>query len=166
MIYMSIVIINKPDKAAEMLRYMSLIREVSQNGGYAWRTYDTQFRIRLAVYPAPWSVINQDLWNRCFPVHIIGKESSVETQVSNSTYKVPSAAQPSKGKCINFNSGLCTFPNCKFLHVCSVCGLGHSKVNCMKFDPVSFNRGRGAFRRPQGRGFGSFRRNYGRGYYR
>ena len=53
MIFMSIVIINKPDKAAEMLRYMSLIREVSQNGGYAWRTYDTQFRIRLAVYPAP-----------------------------------------------------------------------------------------------------------------
>ena len=32
--------------------------------------------------------------------------------------------------CINFNENVCTYPNCKFMHVCSWCGDSHPRSVC------------------------------------
>ena len=67
------------------------------------------------------------------------------------------------GRCVDFNASSWTFQNCKYVYVCSECGLGYALVYCIKPDTVLLNRGIVVFRRPHGRGFSSFRTNYGRG---
>ena len=55
-----------PQKTAELIQYMALIRAAAyRQGGFAWRSYDEQFRIRQAAFPVSWGSINHDLWLRC-----------------------------------------------------------------------------------------------------
>ncbi|KAH3804046.1 hypothetical protein DPMN_132323 [Dreissena polymorpha] len=45
---------------------MYTIREAaSKRAGFAWRSYDVQFRLRQEVSPASLVEINTDLWWRC-----------------------------------------------------------------------------------------------------
>jgi hypothetical protein len=53
-----------PDKAPELLKYVSIIREAAQKfPGYGWREYDKQFRMRQAYSPSKsWASIDGELW--------------------------------------------------------------------------------------------------------
>lgn len=35
-----------------------------------------------------------------------------------------------RGACFAFNEGKCSFPYCRFEHVCSICGGEHRKTAC------------------------------------
>ncbi len=65
--FTSIYLERYPEKAQQMLKYMSNIRLAAKRAsGFGWRFYDEQFRLRLARFPdTPWSSINQDLWLTC-----------------------------------------------------------------------------------------------------
>lgn len=166
-IFMSLVIVRKPEQAPEMLRYMFLIREVSQGGHFAWQVYDSQFRLRQSMHPTAWSVINSDLWNRCvIPViPVIPAETSLTFGSSGSNGFASATQSSARGPCYKFNDhGYCQYnKDCKFQHSCQICGLGHGKVNCPRGYTSSVNPSRGVFRGSQGRGSRFFKRTYGRG---
>ncbi|KAH3785215.1 hypothetical protein DPMN_163300 [Dreissena polymorpha] len=112
---MAVYIVHHKDEAPSLLKYMFNIREPNKQIGLAWRTYDVQFRLRQEVSPAPWALINTDLWWRC----------------SLSRDNVPSSSETVRGRtgnsypCIDFNKGSCAWPVCRFAHVCSRCGAYH-----------------------------------------
>lgn len=169
-VYMSVYLKKYPGKAGEMLQYMSLIRECSRRqGGYAWRSYDEQFRLRQSMFPSSWSAVNQDLWLRCMSTRDISND--------------PLVVQKPIGKCFEYNKGHCPWPSCKYSHSCTACGQAHPHIYCpssMLDKPfngynswqnnVQSNRGinrqgNNSFR-SRGRGF-RFNRHFTRGpYYR
>lgn len=148
-VFMSVFIKVNPSKANEMLQYMSLIRECAhRQGGYAWRTYDEQFRVRQASNPAPWSSINQDLWLRCMSLR------DTTPQVVHTPHGV------NRTKCLDFNQGRCHWSNCKFSHSCSNCGLGHARIYCQNANkPIDGNSNQFQFKSDgfRTRGNNSFR---------
>lgn len=122
LIFMSIYIKEHPNKVGEMIQYMSLIREAAQRqGGYSWRLYDEQFRIRQAVSPGSWGSLNQDLWLRCMSIK---DQASVQPQM----------VQQKSNTCNDYNQGHCYWFNCKYQHKCSNCGQLHPKVNCFSIE--------------------------------
>ena len=122
-IFTAIMIVKHKDQAPDLLKYMFTIREAAaRQGGFAWRAYDEQFRLRQASGFSSWAVINNDLWWRCM---IVG--SNVPTKVAT----VP-AHSPRPHPCMDFNKGLCSWPNCRFAHVCMGCGGAHAVSICPK----------------------------------
>lgn len=98
-----------PDQTQDLLHYMFVIREAAQrHGGFFWRTYDEQFRLRQSSQFMPWSQLNADLWLRCF--------SDVAKVQARADIDVPKTTPP---PCIDFNKGYCKWKNCRYPHVCS-----------------------------------------------
>ncbi|XP_052818050.1 uncharacterized protein LOC128244073 [Mya arenaria] len=121
-IYMSIYIQANPSKASELLQYMWTIRECAgRQGGLAWRSYDEQFRLRQAFEPSSWAHINTDLWWRC----MLMPAAATPAPSPRGTFPSRMARV-----CHFFNMGSCTWPNCRFRHICSSCGQGHSASVC------------------------------------
>ena len=119
LIYLALLVAKKLNLSPSLVRYMTIIREAAQvRGGFSWRNYDTQFRLRQAVNPRPWCEINADLWMRCMTV--------VEPVVSVCSRPLIPESQPAAGKCYNFNNGFCSWPNCSYL----LCGDKHPRVSC------------------------------------
>ncbi len=116
--------IQKHNSAAELIQYMSIIREAAgRHSGFCWRTYDEQFRLRQANNPAPWSKINPELWLRIM-------STSVATDAP-SWRSGENLAVSKRRSCNDFNKGQCTFKNCKYSHVCSICyDSQHGRWNC------------------------------------
>lgn len=125
-IFMSIYITCHQERTHELLRYMWNIREcAARQSGFAWRTYDEQFRLRQASALAPWGQINNDLWWRCMLV----RDNSGMTQKQSKL----------KPTCHFFNAGSCTWKNCKFNHLCNRCGENHPAVRCTHPRPAQYN---------------------------
>lgn len=119
LIYTSILLHKTPTLCQDLIKYMSIIREASTKlKGFAWVTYDEQFRLRQAHYPSSWASINQELWLRCMALQ--------ETSTGSVTFGV--ALRPNT--CNAYNRGHCTFTNCRFAHNCSSCGAQHPRVTC------------------------------------
>lgn len=112
LIYSSVYLTAYPDKAAQLLHYMFVIREAAaRQKGFCWRDYDEQFRIRQANNLSSWSVINNDLWWRCMQV----RETSAGTG--------DNTVSPKLYTCNDFNRGVCRWPSpCRYPHSCSSCG--------------------------------------------
>ena len=126
LIFMAVYLTAHPDKHQDLLQYLFTIREcAARQSGYAWRTYDEQFRLRMVSCPSnPWSTINNDLWWRCM---LVG--DNMTTQQALSRPNNP------RHKCIAFNKGQCNWPSCKFLHACSACGARHPETLCPHNQP-------------------------------
>jgi len=127
LIFMALWLVNDPTKGPEMIRYMSLIREIAnRHGGSAWSVYDEQFRLRQASKPTPWGVINNDLWMRCvsFAQPIVNANRQFVQGPSNQGVE-------RSATCHEFNAkGSCGWPQCRFAHNCAQCGQGHGKWEC------------------------------------
>ena len=143
LIYASVYLSNHADKSYELIHYMYNIREAAaRQGSYCWREYDEQFRLRQAITPAPWSKINNDLWWRCMQLKPVNKNPSNVRRYT----------------CNPFNSGSCTWPDCKFSHTCSKCHGPHPEIKCTWSGPQSntqssntqSNFNNKSFRRPKG----------------
>lgn len=134
-LYMSIYITVHAGKAGEMLHYMHLIREAAiRQGGFSWRSYDEQFRIRQAASPQTWAVINNDLWWRCMQLKEAPVSAGNTSLLQGATSPVPHTSSTQNSTlsrtCIDFNKGQCRWPLCKFPHLCSGCGLPHGVWSC------------------------------------
>lgn len=146
-IFSGVYLARFPSKANELLHYMFNIRESSKKGGFAWRAYDEQFRLRQAINPSSWAHINTDLWWRC----------TQNSEPVSHTGQIPSTR---KFTCHEYNSGNCRWPNCRFSHTCSSCGGQHPAASCgggsnqiaVTRSPAA-NRGRQIVFRGRGRPF-------------
>lgn len=136
LIFSSIYLKKFPNKAQELLQYMSIIRDAAaRSSSLSWRTYDEQFRIRQATKVQPWGKLNSDLWLRV----MTSSGTSFPSEVTN----------PNIGTCFDFNNGFCSWNSCKFTHACSHCGgINHGRQTCFKLSNV--NRGGSHFRRSRG----------------
>jgi hypothetical protein len=120
LIFASVYLASHPGKTYELLHYMWTIREcAARQGGFAWREYDEQFRLRQAISPSSWAYINNDLWWRCVQVRGVGPSTDM---LNKTTIR----------SCNAFNEGRCMWLNCKFSHVCSECGQQHAAINCTR----------------------------------
>ncbi len=64
LVYSAIYLAAHPHRVQEMLKYANVIRTASSRfGGWGWRTYDQQFRMRQQGQPQrSWGVIDGELW--------------------------------------------------------------------------------------------------------
>lgn len=144
LIFSAIYLTTFPNRTKELLHYMFNIRESARKGGFAWRAYDEQFRLRQAVNPSSWAHINPDLWWRC----------TLSSEPANQIGPVP---PPRKYTCHEFNKGSCRWPSCRFGHTCSACGGQHPAVSCHReSNPLTLSRSPAAYtgRQPNFRGRG------------
>ena len=121
LVYCSVYLKQYPERTLEILHYMSIIREAAyKHGGFSWRLYDEQFRLRQALSVSPWNKLNPDLWLRCF--------AGTSNALNQSNQKVQIGNPP---KCIDFNKGNCKWSNCRYSHLCSECSSQlHGKWAC------------------------------------
>jgi hypothetical protein len=128
LIYSTVYLAKHPDKAQGVLKYMDIIRNsANQFGGEAWRTYDLQFRQKMARNPAKsWDTIDGELW-----LTNMVPQSPSKISESGANYS-PKVGQAKIGICRSFNAGSCSWKNCKFNHKCSTCGSGHPAAKCFK----------------------------------
>lgn len=116
--YSSIYLAAHPEKNQDVLKYMNTIRTgAKRHGGMGWKSYDEQFRLRLASNQSYMSFgkIDYELW--------LLYMNTVE-EVSN--HRLSSG----KNKCYDFNYKFCTRVVCPYLHACLHCGLTHPSRFC------------------------------------
>ena len=151
LIFSSIFVEAHPTRAQELLRYAHLIRTIhARFGGWGWRSYDQQFRMRQESHPQnSWSIIDGELWS----VYVTSSSvsSSNRFQQQNKGYRSGFRQQfksrsitstqfgfmatgSSDRICFDFNKqASCSRKNCLYSHKCSKCKeVGHGAINCKK----------------------------------
>ena len=153
LIYASIYLSYHPHRTQGILKYMHTVRSAaSRFGGYGWRQYDINFRMRQQRTPQrSWSLIDGELWylfvisppisrnasnpsprpfqaNRN-PASVTQGQSRIISSRGSPGMSFPG---PRKAACFGFNkSEGCKFVKCKFAHVCSTCKKpGHTALSC------------------------------------
>ena len=121
-----------------------------QYAGTGWRTYDEKFRRVKAHCPTlPWHVVNWDMAMSAIHTTMPPQPSTSSKPGNRQPFRSHSGShsgartgynrprmeqhgQPAtKGVCFRFNQqGACDFVGCRYKHVCSSCGKGHSKQTC------------------------------------
>ena len=152
MIYASILLERHPTRARELLKYMDIIRSITRFGGFNWRSYDVQFRLRQARQPhRSWAVIDTELWLTVAAVSPTAATSLDYMQPFRANYERP-AARGARGPagprypgthansyrgdktalhCFAFNGGGCTRFSCQYPHKCARCGaISHGASTC------------------------------------
>ena len=146
-------------KSVELFRYIDIIRQAEKKwGGFGWRAYDEQFRALMAVYPRPWSIIDQGIWSMCVtcPQHPAAPKSIPQSPQNNSEQgrkggqKGSNNSQNnnrggqnqqkggndnrsrgnSKPVCRDYQMEVCRRHNCKYPHVCAWCNGPHPGDKC------------------------------------
>ena len=148
-------------KCVEMWRYVDIIRQAKRKwGGVGWRAYDEQFRALMAVYPRPWSIVEQGLWSMCVtcPQHPAAPLSGPLPPQHNTQAKkqkggnnsnnggannnVNKGGNPQQGGgnnnrangqkpvCRDYQMDVCRRFNCKYPHVCAWCKGPHPGDKC------------------------------------
>ena len=128
LIFSAILIKKIPEKAPELLQYMSLIREAESRskGSFAWRTYDENFRMRQAIRPESWAKINPDLWLWSMTLPALSQPTST-SRMNTNPHPVKQRVRP----CFDYNSVKgCSFRQCKYDHMCMACRGAHAQTNC------------------------------------
>ena len=136
LIFSAIFIKKHPEKAGELLQYMSLIREAESRstGSTAWRAYDESFRMRQAIEPMSWSKIHPDLWLRTMTL-----QASSLPKPASTGQAFYHSRRPTVRPYYDFNSVRgCTFKQCKYDHVCLACRGPHAQQNCNRQVDQSF----------------------------
>ena len=125
--YTAVAVHLKPQRAFELAAYTSIIISLTRDGrGQAWSRYDQQFRQAAAVNPGlQWHKREPDIWLMAF----MGAAAPPATRPPSQQGQP--AAQRSTSICRNWNRGTCTYPQCKYRHVCFVCSdAGHVTRDC------------------------------------
>ena len=135
LIYGAIFIQAHPDSALAVFKYMHDIRQAARRGGFGWRLYDEQFRIRLQHQPSlSFACFNSELYIRCMIP-------------ANYGHNAPEALPPKNipnPVCYDYNRGVCARKSCKYSHTCSICKANHPKSVCpgaRNFRPQHFPSG-------------------------
>ncbi|XP_033738797.1 uncharacterized protein LOC117326238 isoform X2 [Pecten maximus] len=145
LVFASIFLAKYPARTQELLKYINTVRSAHTSfGGYGWKNYDSQFRLRQASDPSrSWGTIDAELWLTCLG------QSSFGVQQNRGVQNWPTNNQK---VCYAYQKGACQRFNCQFDHLCSRCWGSHPSMNCYK-SGFAQNPLRGAgnmnFSRPQ-----------------
>ncbi|XP_063971441.1 uncharacterized protein LOC135158087 [Lytechinus pictus] len=145
-IYASIYLERHCMRARELLKYMDIVRSIVRFGGFNWRAYDIQFRLRQARHPhRSWAVIDTELWltvastpgraafssfggNQPFRPYdrSFRRGSFPSSGYANrqGAIRAPGAAPApfrSSPVCFAFNAGSCQRTACRYAHRCGKC---------------------------------------------
>lgn len=141
-----------PEKATELWAYQSSILRAAKNfEGQSWVSYDRQYRREaLSRRDLNWSALDSRLYSEAFTGrakavlrcrHCLG-EGHVSTACPASPFSPDqfpahssrSGAAPKypegKEPCRKYNDGRCTYPYCRYRHVCKECSLPHPWISC------------------------------------
>ncbi len=156
-VYASVVASKQPGRVGQLLAYQTMIiREARRCGGSGWQAYDTMFRQQVAHAPeTDWSKLNNTLYSVTFLAQQTGRGKTclhcMETdhtgadcavaptrsqlpQKAISREMVPSDSRGRRSRssqpCYSWNDGRCTFPYCRYRHVCSRCEGEHRRSHC------------------------------------
>ena len=131
LIFMSIYSSAHPDSTRPLLKYISIIRDLSRRfPGWGWRDYDLQFRRLRSVHPLPWETVHTELWLRAAMQPALPSNFNRQPQPSQGTStKGPANLQ---SICHSFQYNTCSRPECKFLHICRHCSGKHPGSTCRK----------------------------------
>ncbi|XP_071485288.1 uncharacterized protein [Diadema antillarum] len=157
--YASVYVEKHGNRARELFKYMDTVRSIVRFGGYNWRTYDVQFRLRQARQPLrSWATIDTELWltvataqpRAAFRSYTplqpfrAGAGSGAATSYLRGRRGGPSSpprdrragADFARGRanhCFAFNAGSCKRAICRFAHVCANCGSStHAAQACTR----------------------------------
>lgn len=122
-IYMYIYCGSHPEKMLSLLKYMANVRlGATQYGGFGWRKYDEEFRLRLSANPSKsFGIVDTELWLLYMKSDGRG-DQWLGGQSSNANFR--GSWQPKqKGAilyCYNFQEhSTCSYGNkCRFAHKC------------------------------------------------
>ena len=149
LVYSSIYLQRHPSRVQELLKYADIVRTAaSRFGGWGWRSYDQQFRMRQQSQPSrSWSIIDGELW-ALYVVTSTNKTTSdhpfrprgVNTGGFRQQFQRSVASNKGGFKkattdhfCFDFNKHSCARKNCRYLHKCSKCKQsGHGAFKCIK----------------------------------
>ena len=149
-----------PSRRVELDNYLAIIADLTLSyGGSLFYEYHKAFSSKAAMYLSrynirlDWGMVDLVLMNRLFTgrpalscavcgsfAHTAGLCPRAATKSSLQMNARPTGDNVSKAKvksavvknplCILFNEGVCTYANCRFLHVCSNCADAHPRSIC------------------------------------
>ena len=173
--YIAVISAKQPHRVPDLLGYLTLITEAHmQYAGDGWMGYDRRFRQIAATKPyVTWAQIDTTLWNLafsgkarsvrckfCFSITHTSTECQWSpdqgsdpfgTQSQHQVSTQPVTSYPLRRRricmlCNNESTPGCSFPNCKFEHICCLCAddpctieKGHKAVMCPYHSTPSSN---------------------------
>ena len=152
-VYAGMVSMKQLERTQDLLAYANLIVHAGrQFRGNQWQIYDTNFRqMAAARKSANWANIDSYIWAMAFAhaqpaahcTSCLGLDHAAE-ECHIRPAQPPKPKQAPKGSeiCKRFNFTTCTFPNCRFRHVCLECHNDHRKVNCPLQRPKPYDTNR------------------------
>ena len=157
LVYASVFVEKHLARASEMFKYMDIVRTAARFGGYGWRAYDVQFRLRQEREPTrSWAVVDMELWLMTAAAHYVPSPSSysgralgrgnfrrfeqskqlrrggaMRSQVAGHAGRAPAGAAPGLRYCYAFNGGRCIRRPCLYAHRCQRCDqTSHGASQC------------------------------------
>ncbi|CAB4032393.1 gag [Paramuricea clavata] len=143
--YMSVFTHQFPNRAQELLQYMTIIRHAAHcHKGVGWCIYDIKFRRKAALnLSLNWSEIDKQLWLMTFTVPPASlREEYPLFHKEPQHYATPGTEQ--RGICRDFNrSGACKRAQCRYRHICNRCDGEHAGLYCTENESLQPYRKQG-----------------------
>ena len=116
--YTRVAVHCKPERAFELAAYASIVLSLARDvKGTAWSRYDLVFHQAAAGnHQLPWHRREPDIWLTA------AMEASALPSTRPASHLDQPLAQRSSQICKRWNRGSCTYPLCKYRHVCFGCG--------------------------------------------
>ena len=158
-LYAAVVTSEHPEKTRELLAYQALmISEARRCGGRGWLLYDAAFRQQIRSFDSvDFAKVNQSLYSTTFLAYGGGRAKLcpdcmmadhtreecalnparslpvVQMKEPEGRSRVPEGKARKRGRagpCYAWNDGKCTYPQCRYEHVCSKCLGEHRRASC------------------------------------
>ena len=134
---MSVLTHQYPNRAQEILEYMSLIRHAAHtHKGLGWCIYDHKFRCKAALNPSlDWSTIDQQLWLMIFTTtsEVLAQQYPI---FSNGAHNKASSGGARGSFCHQYNEKAhYSRVDCVYRHMCNKCGGPHPGCRCPSILP-------------------------------
>ena len=125
-----------PLLAIDLVQYAGLLNNLIGKFEFqAVYDYDVAFRQQQVETPAPWFVIDTQLWSihlqgRARPTQQSSRKRSIRSQQPQNRTQA-SQGGSNFGHCFDFNRSGCSRTRCFFPHCCSLCGnFSHNANSC------------------------------------
>ena len=146
-VYVSVIAKTQPYRVPDLMGYQILIIEAStEYRNNSWLAYDRRFRQQVAAHPqCKWSNIDSTLWTlaftsqaktsrcrHCFSLFHLSQDCEFDPNPTSPPiepqFTGASRVRPVHRRliCQQWNqesSQSCSYPNCRFEHVCSICAV-------------------------------------------
>ena len=131
--FMAVTVHFDPNRTFSLAAYQGIVLSLARDvWGNSWLLYDKVFRQLAAVNPSiPWHHRETDVWLSTAAASD-GPRLPVARPPSTRDQPPPSRANPGpRPICRNWNQGRCTYPSCRYRHVCLSCQAAeHTTCNC------------------------------------